>query len=309
MAGPLEGAKSEGVDGLVDEESPFPLSDPRKRLLDVVFDWPSGLLKLNKEPLPAPVLAPGGGPAGVVELLKSEVVCLLVGVVLLASLVLALLPKTTPLPEAAPKVFMAVWEAVSVSVGLLGVENNDPEGALLAVCPNCEFGWEELNNPLVVVLVLVLVEGPKLNPLPAAGLLASPNELLPLLAPPNGELAAGPPAPAPNKEPVGAELAGVLPKSPPPVLVEAGVADPKTPPEDGALEVLEPKSPVPPVDDVGWLKEKVGWVFEGSAILSRDIRSRLLSDRGEDWEYHQGVRDLQGIIGVMNASTNEARFC
>ena len=104
----------------------------------------------------------------------------------------------------------------------------------------------------------MFVEGPKLKPPPAAGLLALANKLLPLPAPPNGELATRPPVPAPKKEPGGAELVGVLPSIPPPVLVDAGVADPKRPPEDRALEVVEPKSPFPPLEDVAWPKEKVG---------------------------------------------------
>lgn len=95
----------------------------------------------------------------------------------------------------------------------------------------------------------MLVEGPKENPLPAVCLFATPNMFVPLLALPKGELAAGPPVPAPNKEPDGAVLAGVLPKSPPPpVVAGAFTADPKGLPETGALDADCPKNPAPPFD-------------------------------------------------------------
>lgn len=96
----------------------------------------------------------------------------------------------------------------------------------------------------------MLVDGPKLNPLVVAGLLAPPNRFAPLLAAPNGELAAGPLAPAPNKEPDGAVGAGVLPNSPPPAVtalfLEASVEVPKT----DLLDVVCPKSPPPPSERV-----------------------------------------------------------
>ncbi len=138
-AEPFEGAKSEDVVDALVEEAPEGFPNPPKILFDGAFDWPSGLLKLNKEPLPAPILAPGGGPAGVVELPNSDVVCLLVGVVL-TSFESALAPNRPPPPGVPPKGFDAGWEAAGVSAGLLGVERIDAEGALVASGPACETG-------------------------------------------------------------------------------------------------------------------------------------------------------------------------
>ena len=91
------------------------------------------------EPLLAPMLAPGGGPAGVVDLPNRDVFCLLVGVVL-TSLESALLPnRPTPL-EVPPKIFGTGWEVAVVSAGLLGVENEDPEGAPVTGRLACELG-------------------------------------------------------------------------------------------------------------------------------------------------------------------------
>ena len=222
------------------------------------------MLKLNKELLPAPVLAPGGGPAGVVEFPKSEEGCLLVGVVL-ASLEGALLSNRPPPPPAAPKGFEAACEEFPVSEGLFGVENKEVEGATVVIWPGWDFGCEEPNNPTEGVLVVF--EGPKLKPPPAAEVFTFADELPPLAVLPNGELVAVPPPAAPKREPDGAALPGALPKSPPPVLLGPGVVDPKSPPDDGALEVVEPRRPVPPLEEVAWPNEKVGWGFAGSAII------------------------------------------
>ncbi len=91
-----------------------------------------------------------------------------------------------------------------------------------------------------------MAEGPKENPLPVACLFGGPNIFAPLFALPNGEPAAWPPAPAPNNEPDGAVLDGVLPKNPPPVVGGAVATDPKAGPGTGALDVDCPKSPAPP---------------------------------------------------------------
>lgn len=125
-AWPLGLAKSDGVDGLLVGGSPVALPSPPKRLPDGPFDWLADLLKLNRDPSPAPMLASGGGPAGVVELPNSDGVCLLVGVVLLASLRGGLFPKRPPPPEAPLKGF-----AVGVSVDLLGVEKKAPVDVVL----------------------------------------------------------------------------------------------------------------------------------------------------------------------------------
>ena len=103
----LGGAKSEEVAGLLDVESPAGFAPPPNKLLDVAFEELSGFLKLNKEPLPAPVLAPGGGPAGVVEFPNNVEVCLLTGVVL-TSLESDLLPNRPPTPgvEFPPNIFV-----------------------------------------------------------------------------------------------------------------------------------------------------------------------------------------------------------
>lgn len=85
------------------------------------------------------MLAAGGGPAGVVELPNSDVVCLVVGVVL-TSLESALLPNKFPPVGAPPKGFEAGWEAAGVPVGRLGVEKIDSEGLFVAGAPVCKFG-------------------------------------------------------------------------------------------------------------------------------------------------------------------------
>jgi hypothetical protein len=142
---PPKDGKKEDVGALVDDTSALP---------EDRFGLFSGLLKLNGELLPAPVLAPGGGPAGVVEFPKIEVLGLLVGVVVFTS-PKVLLPNSPPPPEAAPN---TLWEAAPASAGLLGVEKIDPEGALLACCPT----WAPEN-------AFPIENCPNVGPPPAAG--------------------------------------------------------------------------------------------------------------------------------------------
>ena len=151
--------------------------------------------------------------------------------------------------------------------GLLGVEKRDVGGALLASEAACETGCEEPNIPPVVVLVVV--EGPKEKEGPPAVLLAAPNIGPPLLAPPKGELAAGPLIPAPNNEPDGADEAGVLPKGDPPVVDGAATADPNGLLLEAAALVLGcPKSPGPASGREAWLNVNGDAGLGGSAILS-----------------------------------------
>lgn len=264
----LGGAKSEEVVGLLDVESPAEFIPPPNKLLDVAFDELSGFLKLNKEPLPAPVLAPGGGPAGVVEFPNNDVVCLLVGVVLI-SLESGLLPNRPPTPGAGfpPNVFVTGWGVAGVPAGLFGVEKRDVGGAPLAGGAACETGCEDPNIPPVVALVVV--GGPKEKEGPPVVLLAAPNIGPPLLAPPKGELAAGPLVLAPNNEPDGADEAGVLPKSDPPVVDGAATADPNGLLSEAAALVLGcPNSPVPASGREAWLNVNGDAGLGGSAILS-----------------------------------------
>lgn len=85
---------------------------------------------------PAPVVVPGGGPAGVVDVPNKEVVGLLVGVVVLAWPADALAPKLGKklLPVLAPPKRLGFCCSDGVeSEGLLGVEKaeNPCDGAEL----------------------------------------------------------------------------------------------------------------------------------------------------------------------------------
>lgn len=79
----------------------FAFCDPKG-----LSDWLWGLAKLNTDPEPAPVLAFGGGPAGVVELPNSDAVGLLVGVVVFSwpadDVLKPVLPNIPVFPVLAP---------------------------------------------------------------------------------------------------------------------------------------------------------------------------------------------------------------
>ena len=187
----------------------------------------------------APTLVAGGGPAGVVEFAKNELVGLLVGVVV-EEVFEPKLPNEKPFPlfSAPPNDSFGVWLcAVEESAGLFGVENIDV--AVLPGCDVCEEAGVEPKRPVPGALVF---EGcPKLKP-PEDGFFAPasrfpPPPLLVLIPPPKGEapLVA---VPLPNNpdEPL---VAFVLPKRPPPPPDEDdGVFDavPNRPPEDGCDE-------------------------------------------------------------------------
>ena len=196
--------------------------------------------------LEAPTLVLGGGPAGVVELAKMEVVGLLVGVVEVGFWARLLKREAPPWLWPPPKSGFGVslWVADG-SGGLLGVMNDDgaDDCIVLLGCDGCDVLGADPKRPVLEELDTGVCA--KVNP---------PDVLFPppkmLLLPPPGAV------PLPNKPPLPEDVAAV-PKRP--LLPEDADVLPKSP-LDGAC-VVEADLPVREDAELpaGCPKEKVGF--------------------------------------------------